>query len=197
MRSRARTREHATSVAEDVSQVRYVIDACNLIFCDRQLEETLETRGFQPAKDLLVRMLAQFAHAEGFEEIVAVFDGSEKASHLPRRQRGAGEGRAGRVHLIFADPRTDADRCIIEMVEDARRPGEITVVTGDKFILRHVQRAGGRHLGCRDFLRRMRQAERKARDPLGGEHPGKFRGQLSPREVEEWMKYFGFTEDPE
>ena len=170
--------------------MRYVIDACNLIFKDRKLEETLESQGFQPAKELLVSMLSRFAQAEGIEQVTAVFDGSEKAAHRPRRQREA----AGRVELIYADPRTDADRCIIELVEDASRPGEITVVSSDKFIIRHVQRAQGRHIGCRDFLRQMRQAVHHARDPLHGEHPGKFRGQLSAREVEEWMKYFGFKD---
>jgi len=170
--------------------MRYVIDACNLIFKDRRLEETLENQGFPAAKDLLVSMLSRFAHAAGLEEITAVFDGSEKAAHHPRRHREA----AGKVILIFADPRTDADRYIIEMVEDAKRPGEITVVSSDKFIIRNVARASGHHIGSRDFLRQMRKAIQHAADPLKGEDPRKFGGTLSPREVEEWMNYFGFKD---
>jgi predicted RNA-binding protein with PIN domain len=166
--------------------MRYLIDACNLIFRDHKLEETLDKRGFPAARDLLVQMLARYAEIEGIEQVVAVFDGSEKAAHRPRRQSEA----AGRVLLVYADPRTDADRFIIDYVEDAKRPGEITVVTGDKFIIRCIQRGRAHHFGCRDFLRRIRGAGR--RDPSGGEHPGKFSGQLSPREVEEWMKFFGF-----
>jgi len=168
--------------------MRYVIDACNLIFKDRRLEETLENRGFPAAKDLLVSMLSRFAHAEGLDEVIAVFDGSEKAAHHPRRHREAN----GKVILIFADPRTDADRYIIEMVEDAKRPGEITVVSSDKFITRHVAKASGHHIGCRDFLRRIRKSIENAADPLKGEDPRKFNGQLSEREVEEWMQIFGF-----
>jgi hypothetical protein len=95
--------------------------------------------------------------------------------------------------LVYADPRTDADRFIIEMVEDAKRPGEITVVTSDKFIIRHTVRSSAHHLECRAFLRQMRGAAR--RDPFQGEHPGKFAGQLTPREIEEWMEYFGFEDD--
>lgn len=168
--------------------MRYVIDACNLIFKDRRLEETLETRGFPAAKEMLVGMLARFAHAEGLDEVIAVFDGSEKAAHHPRRHREA----AGKVILIFADPRTDADRYIIEMVEDSKRPGEITVVSSDKFITRHVARAQGHHMGCRDFLRRMGKSIQNAADPLKGEDPRKFKGELSEREIDEWMQYFGF-----
>jgi len=170
--------------------MRYVIDACNLIFKDRRLEETLENQGFVAAKNMLVSMLSRFAHAEGLEEVIAVFDGSEKAAHHPRRHREA----AGKVVLVFADPRTDADRYIIELVEDAKRPGEITVVSSDKFIVRNVARASGHHIGCRDFLRRMRKSIQNAADPLGGEDPRKFKGQLSEREIEEWMKFFGFKD---
>ena len=170
--------------------MHYVIDACNLIFRDRKLEETLEQHGFAAARALLVSLLTRFAHAEGLKEITAVFDGSEKGAHRPRRQKEA----AGKVLLIYADPRSDADRFIIDMVEDAKRPGEITVVSSDKNIIRHVQRAQGRHIGCRDFLRRIREATQRAADPLRGEDPRKFKG-LSPREVDDWLKYFGFKDD--
>jgi len=166
--------------------MKYVLDACNLMFGDRRLEETLEQRGFQAARSMLVAMLTRFARAEKLEEVVAVFDGSEKAAHRPRVQREA----LGKVVLVYADPRADADRCIIEMVENAQRPGEITVVSNDKFITREVHRARGKHLSCREFLRRVRQAVRRAADPLGGEYPGKFSaGALTPREVDEWLKW--------
>ncbi|MCY3022936.1 MAG: NYN domain-containing protein [Planctomycetota bacterium] len=166
--------------------MKYVIDACNLIFGERRLEETLEREGFQAAKALLVGMLSRFARAERLEEIVAVFDGSEKAAHRPRMQREA----LGTVVLIYADPRENADRCIIELVENARRPGEITVVSNDKFITREVRRAQGHQIGCRDFLRRMRMAIKRAADPLGGEDPRKFGTGLTAREIEEWTKWF-------
>ncbi|HYF52079.1 MAG TPA: NYN domain-containing protein [Planctomycetota bacterium] len=168
--------------------MRYVVDACNLIFRDRKLEDTLDEQGFPAARSLLVTMLARFAAAEDIQQIIAVFDGSEKAAHRPRKQSEA----QGRVLLVYADPRTNADRFIIDLVEDSKRPGEITVVTGDKFIIRHIQRSRAHHLGCRDFLRKIRSAGR--RHPSSEEPQGKFTGQLSPREVDEWMRYFGFDE---
>jgi predicted RNA-binding protein with PIN domain len=170
--------------------MRYVIDACNLIFRDSRLEQTLEADGFQAARARLVAMIGPFVRVEDVEEAILVFDGSEKAAHRPRRQTEA----SGRIVLIYADPRQEADRFIIDYVEDAKRPGEITVVSSDKFIIRQVQRAQGRHLNCRDFLRRLRAARRKAADPFGGEDPRKFSGTLSARDIEEWMQWFGFSE---
>ncbi|HEY3324306.1 MAG TPA: NYN domain-containing protein [Planctomycetota bacterium] len=171
--------------------MRYIIDACNLIFRDRRLEDALENHGFPAARQLLVTMLTRFAYAERTQQIIAVFDGSEKAAHRPRRQRES----AGAVELVYADPRSDADRFIIEMVENAQRPGELTVVSSDKMIIRNVRRLQAHTLGCRDFLRRTRRAIAQASDPLQGEDPRKYVGQLSAREVEEWMKIFGFKEN--
>jgi len=168
---------------------KYVIDACNLIFFDRRLSDTFDNHGFQQARALLVTMLSRFAHIEGLEEVIAVFDGSEKASHYPHRHREA----AGKVILLFTSPRMDADHFIIEMIEDAKRPGEFTVVSNDKFIVRHVQKAGAHTMGCGNFLRTFKRHAERAADPLDGEDPRTFHG-ISPRQVEEWMKYFGFEE---
>ena len=166
--------------------MRYVIDACNLIFRDRRLDDTLERHGFRAARTMLAEMLMRFARAERLEEIVAVFDGSEKAEHRPRMQREA----LGKVVFIYADPREEADKCIVDLVESAPRPGQITVVSSDKALVRQVQQAQGHHLSCRDFLRHMKEALKRAADPLRGEDPRKFSGPLTQREVEEWSKWF-------
>ena len=170
--------------------MRYIVDACNLIFASHKLEETLENRGFQPARAMLVGMLERFVRAAGIRQAVAVFDGSEKGAHRPRRSTEA----HGKVVLIYANPRSDADRAIIEMVEDAKRPGEITVVTGDKFIIKHVRGAGAHHVSCRDFMRQMSRANKHAADPLRGEDPRKFTTGLTPNEVDFWLEYFGIEE---
>jgi len=166
--------------------MRYVIDACNLIFRDRRLEETLDRHGFPAVRDALVRLMTKFARDENVRQIICVFDGSEKAAHRPRRSEEA----HGRVVLVYADPRTDADNYIIELVEDARRPGEITVVSSDKFVVRNVQKASGHTIGCRDFLRQISGAAKRAADPLGGEDPRKFNGVgMTEREMEDWEKW--------
>jgi predicted RNA-binding protein with PIN domain len=165
---------------------KYVIDACNLIFTDPTLFETYDNHGFQQARELLVSMLSRFAHIEGLDEIIAVFDGSEKSSQYPHRHRMA----LGKVAMLYTSPRTDADHCIIEMIEDSKRPGEFTVVSNDNFVIRHVQKAGGHTMGCGNFMRQFKRRAQHARDPLRGEDPRKFHG-LSAREVEEWSKYFG------
>ncbi len=169
--------------------MRYIVDACNLMFRDDALETALEKGGFPEARQMLVSMLSRFAHTEKLDAIVAVFDGSEKGSHLPRRQTEA----TGKVMLVYADPREDADRHIIALVEDSPRPAEMTVITNDKFIIRNVRRAGGKQLGCRQFLNRMKQSARYAADPHDGEEGRKWGGTLTEREIGEWMDYFGFA----
>lgn len=171
--------------------MRYVVDAYNLIFKDDKLHDTFDARGFVAVKEMLVEIMSRFARSGGVDEVILVFDGSQKAAHRPRTEREA----SGRVVILYSDPRSEADHLIIQLIEDATQPGGYTVITSDKFIIRHVLRAQGKHQGCRDFLREMRRSMLKAADPLGGEDPRKFsNGALTPREMEEWMEYFGFKE---
>ena len=172
----------------------FVIDAFNLIHAHDPLYELLDRRGFQPPRDELVRMLARFALHEDLERLIAVFDGSPKAGGGMRRERASGCIGASKVELVFADPERGADRVIHELVEAAKRPGEITAVSDDKFVLRGVKSARGHTLGCRAFLKLMREAERRRRPTKHREDPRKYRG-LSDSEVKEWMEYFGFRED--
>ncbi|MBI3830673.1 MAG: NYN domain-containing protein [Planctomycetes bacterium] len=171
----------------------YVIDAFNLVHKNDALYQALDGRGFPAVKDALVRMLARFAELEG-AGVVAVFDGSEKGAHRPRRERGSGFIGASKVELIFAEPGLGADRTIIDLVSAAKRPGEITVVSDDKFVANESKRAGAHSLGCRAFLKKLNMGERRAADPLQGEDPRKYRG-LTEREVGEWMDYFGFKDN--
>ena len=170
--------------------MRYVIDACNLIFASTPLEEALDRRGFPAARSLVVGLLGRFAREHGAEQMIAVFDGSEKGAHRPRRE----VEELGKVVLIYSNPRSDADRAIIEMVENAERPGEITVVTDDKFIIRNILGSGAKHVSSRGFLRSAKQARRRAADPMQGEDPRKYASGLTSTEIDFWMQYFDIKE---
>ncbi|MBE7463303.1 MAG: NYN domain-containing protein [Planctomycetes bacterium] len=172
-------------------EMKYVLDACNLIFHSDDLYRTLDGQGFQAARAQLVDLLEGFVRRERLDPIVAVFDGSEKGAHLAREQREAG----GRVVLIYANPRDEADRVIVDLVECAQRPGQLTVVSDDKFVVREVKKARGHTLGCSAFLKRVRESARDAkRDPFQGEDPRKYAG-LADHELKEWTDLFGFKDD--
>lgn len=178
---------------EPQATVRYIIDAFNLVHKHDALYEALDGRGFPAVKESLVRMLARFAELEG-GEITAVFDGSPKAGGGMRHERGGDFVGASKVELVFADPGHGADRTILDIVDSHKRPGELTIVSDDKFVANNAKRAGAHTLGCKAFLKKLLAGERAAADPLRGEDPRKYRG-LTDREVGEWMAYFGFRED--
>ena len=170
--------------------MRYVVDAFNVIFKDRQLEEVLDRQGIPAVKEAFCRMLDQYARREGIKEIWAIFDGGEKGAHRPRRNAYPG----GRVTAIFSDPYDKADRYIIDLINAAENPGGITVVSSDKFVIKNCKGHGAQHISSRDLLRSIRATERSARDPLKGEDPRKYKG-LPPSELDEWMEIFGFKDD--
>jgi predicted RNA-binding protein with PIN domain len=167
--------------------MRYVLDACNLIFQDRELDEMVDRRGFEATREALAQRLSRFAHAERVAEVIAVFDASGPHAGLPATQ----EHGAGRVRMVFARRGEKADEAIHEFIAAQRSRKEYVVVTNDKFVIRQTRGSGARHMSCGDFLRRLRAAgRRRGRDR---EDPRKFAG-LAEHEVEKWMKVFGFDD---
>jgi len=172
----------------------FVIDAFNLIYAHEPLLDTLDARGFPAVRDTLVRVLAaHMVHAER-DRVVLVFDGSPKAGGGMRHERASGFVGASKIELIFSDPDLKADRTILDLVEAAKRPGEITVVSDDKFVTRGVKSAQGRTLGCRAFLKLIHLSDRRRQPSKHPEDPRKYRG-LAASEIQEWMDYFGFKDD--
>ena len=170
--------------------MRYIVDAFNVIFKDRALEELLDRQGIPAVRDSFCRILDQYAQRQGIRDIVAVFDGGEKGAHRPRTQPFPG----GRVISVFSDPYDKADRYIIDLVNAAENAGAITVVSSDKFVIKNVRASGANSISSRDFWRTMRAVEHNSRDPLKGEDPRKYKG-LPDSELDEWMDIFGFKKD--
>lgn len=173
-----------------MSSFLYILDAFNFIFQDEELEECLEERGFRPASDSLVARLIPWVRRERPQSVLLVFDGSEKGAHRPRAQRTAEE----RIVLFFTDPGITADRVMDEMLHRAPRPGSVIAISDDKFISRAARAAGVKCLSCKAFQRVISPAPQRAGPDRAAEDPRKYTG-LSPREVDEWMKFFGFEEE--
>jgi predicted RNA-binding protein with PIN domain len=106
------------------------------------------------AMRLMAWELRAFAEDTG-EELTVVFDGRPIDSVL----RGHG------IEVQFAPGGTNAaDRRIERLVSESENPGEITVVTSDKALVRAVTAAGANVVGSGEFRSRL--------DELDGQAPG-------------------------
>ena len=98
----------------------------------------------------------------------------------------------GSVKARFIREGKTADRAIQEKLEKLGRSARNwTVVSSDRQVQAAARAARARVLSADEFLREMRQLE-KPEDKLEGEAGP---GQLSPEEIDDWLKLFGKSEE--
>lgn len=156
------------------SSVPYLVDGNNLLGSwggpgaggDRRLE--------------VVRRVADFCRARGARAIL-VFDGAPFREDVEAPE-------LGRVSLRFPKPGGDADGVIRRIVSEARRPGDLIVVSSDKALYSWCRTRGARVLRAHEWNRIERRP--------GPGQPGAEGSEKPEREddVEGWLEIFG--EDP-
>lgn len=99
----------------------------------------------------VVRRVAAFCRQRGARAVL-VFDGAPFRPEL-------GDQNLGRVSLRFAGPGSDADTLIRHLVDTARRPGEIVVVTSDKAVYSYARTRGASVLRAHEWNALQRAAE--------------------------------------
>jgi predicted RNA-binding protein with PIN domain len=131
----------------------------------------------------VLRRVCEFCRARGARAIL-VFDGAPFRAEL-------GDQDLGRVSLRFARQGGDADSVIREIVDAARRPAEMVVVTSDKALYSYVRTRGAAVLRAHEWnaLLRGAAAEPPARAASARRAP---RSDKPEREtdIEGWLKRF-------
>ncbi len=110
-----------------------------------------------------------------------VFD-SRESTGRPTRLRGP-----GRVRVQFAADGKSADDLILDRLGDCADLSQVWVVTDDEELARNCRFHGARTLSVTAFGAKLRPDPTPTKDP-GRSHDRK----LSAKEVQDWMKYFGF-----
>ncbi len=110
----------------------YLIDGYNLIFSLIESKESLQT-----LRQKVIRSLQkQFANRKISGTLV--FDGAH------RRDEESGLSYSSPLIIAYAPKGQTADSYIVEQIETASNPKEITVVTNDKGLALHAKSAGAK-----------------------------------------------------
>ena len=126
----------------------------------------------------LVLLLRGYATRKRGRQVVVVFDRGVYGH--PQQLNGYG------VTCHFAKSPQDADTQLIRRLRALRRPREWALVSSDRQVARVAEECGVRVIGAHEFAAQLRASTSKARPPA--EKP---EAQLSPAEVEEWLRIFG------
>ncbi len=165
----------------------FVLDGYNIIHKHRELEEIMDSgpEGPEHCRQKLLHMLA-VRFADKKIQISVIFDG--------RYPGLSTQSRFPRINAKYSLAPQTADEVIVNYVENARKPGGITVVTSDREIKNNLDKSGCRFISSEEFVRRFLCADR-SEDP-DQEEAIRHR-KLDERQVNEWMEYFGLKDDSE
>ena len=128
----------------------------------------------------VVRRVVEFCRASGARATL-VFDGA------PFRPELGGQHLGG-VAIRFPPAGSDADSVIRELIDQAPRPGELTVVSSDKAVYSYARTRGASAMRAREWNAQARRPRRI---------PGPPKARTEPREkpehepdVEGWLERF-------
>ena len=109
----------------------------------------------------VVRVVASFCRAKGARAVL-VFDGAPFRPELGGQQ-------LGHLTLRFPAPGRDADSVIREVVDSAKRPGELVVVTSDKPLSSYARTRGAQVLRAHAWNALARDAKPQPRKGAPGD----------------------------
>jgi hypothetical protein len=119
-------------------------------------------------------LLSNLASSRG-RRFLVFFDGDDPDRRMPPRG----------VQIRFSAP-LSADEAILRRLREMQTPSEVIIVSNDSELRSRCQNAGAKIATWGEFTERAKPRTKTGNRRLVGEEPVK---------VNEWMDYFGFTED--
>lgn len=154
--------------------MQIIIDGYNLLLRSRKGGALAESE-LERMRDGLIHQMAAYAVNRSIAATI-VFDGRQG---IPAQAAPPG----GRVKVIYSRPPENADALIKRLVQAARQPRDITVVTSDQPLARFVRSCGSQQLSSEEWRKKI---ERGRDQDLQEKH-----GRLDNLDLEEWLRLFG------
>ncbi|MBI3839722.1 MAG: NYN domain-containing protein [Planctomycetia bacterium] len=165
-----------------------VIDGYNLLHASGILGHGVGPGGLERSRVALLNFLAESLDEHELPQTTVVFDAREAPPGLPRVIRHRG------MTVRFADPASDADQVIEDLIRADSSPRRLVVVSSDHRLHRAARRRRAKAIDSdqwyAEILRqRIARAARKSPDTKPGGTP-------SESEVRFWLRQFGLEEPP-
>lgn len=155
-----------------ISNMRYVIDGYNLLFCHYGTEGELES-----SREDLIEKLIEWSNETGIEMTV-LFDASKTVDPSTR-------GHRGNLEIIYTAPGEIADDYIVELMGSVKKGDQVTVVTDDRRLAWRSQKAPIQTIGGKAFLNTMKK---KTSSPK--RESEKLSQQFRTSDDERWLEEF-------
>ena len=124
--------------------MEFLIDGYNVI----KFSEMFSARTLELQRDKLIDFILKY-NPQGNNKVTIVFDCS---SSNPYEADGYTITTIKGIKTIFSEGQKSADDVIVEYVEKAQKPYNITVVTNDKGIFRRIGGKGAKKMAVAEFI---------------------------------------------
>ncbi len=124
--------------------MEYLVDGYNVI----KFSEMFSARTLELQRDKLIDFILKY-NPQGNNKVTIVFD---CRSSNPYEADGYTTTTIKGIKTIFSEGQKSADDVIVEYVEKAQKPYNITVVTNDKGIFRRIGGKGAKKMAVAEFI---------------------------------------------
>src|SRR3972149_5319473 len=112
-----------------------VVDGYNFIFTVPELEKHVRVKHIEPMRDHIISLFSKYKEKKRCEVII-VFDGNYTEADLPKKQTHFG------ITVIYSKNGISADTEIKNITSLCQNPKDVSIVTYDNDIKRHVKKCG-------------------------------------------------------
>ncbi len=151
----------------------FILDGYNAIHAIPALKKTL-AHDAHSARELFIHAVARLTHHRKFRCTI-VFDGSAPADATKQSPHAP-------VHVLYSFPQT-ADSKIKQMIEQSKIRSLLVIISSDREILNFARVCSCQTYTSKHFANLLSQSDDSAAE--------KTDTQLSPSQVNEWLKIFG------
>jgi uncharacterized protein len=168
----------------------FLIDGYNVLHAAGLARPSYGPGDLERARHRLLRLLTNYLSAREVSRAHVLFDAFDAPAGLSRQTRFEG------LRVTFAEPGSDADSLIEDLIQVHSAPRQIIVVSSDRRLQRAARRRKAKSIDSVVFLDEIlrRTPRREERFPLSEPDP-KYEGQLSSGELAEWMTLFEGVEE--
>ena len=154
--------------------MHYLIDGYNLLFHGDESKDTLRSK----RQTIVQSLQKEFAllHMKG----TVVFDGA----HEPDEQSGLSY--KSPLVIAYSHQGQTADAYILEKLEAAKTPSELTIVTNDKGLSMHARNYGAKSMTIPEFLTQIKKKRHQKKGTIAEKKPAA----ISERELNRLLKLF-------
>ena len=168
-----------------------IIDGYNLLYVTAIVGDIAGQGGsFQRTREALLNFIAGSLSEAERTQATIVFDAADAPPGLPRTVSHRG------MTVRFAADYADADALIEQIIRDHHVPKSLLVVSSDHRVQRAARRRRASFIDSDRWYAELWQKRLEAERAAGHEEPDKPLIQLTPAEVEYWVKKFSASDEP-